>query len=75
MVVQAVVDEIKLQLEQQIRQAIMGAINRRQHTSSTQRNNIDWKWNDRRNLKKLSARSWDDCPRASVLLLASRTHQ
>ncbi len=51
MVVQAVVDEIKLQLEQQIRQAIMGAINRRQHTPLPNANNIDWKWTIGRNLK------------------------
>ena len=51
MVVQAVVDEIKLQLEQQIRQAIMGAINRRQHTPLPSANSIDWKWTIGRNLK------------------------
>jgi hypothetical protein len=51
MVVQAVVDDIKLQLEQQIRQAIMGAINRREHTPLPNASSIDWKWTIGRNLK------------------------
>lgn len=51
MVVQSVVDQIKLQLEQQIRQAVMGAINRRQHTPLPNANSIDWKWTIGRNLK------------------------
>ncbi|MFN7735686.1 MAG: VWA domain-containing protein [Pirellula sp.] len=50
-VVQAVVEDIKLQLEQQIRQAIMGAINRRQHSPLPNASSIDWKWTIGRNLK------------------------
>lgn len=51
MVVRAVVDEIKLQLEQQIRQAVMGALNRREHTPIPHASSIDWKWTIGRNLK------------------------
>ncbi|MEZ6141518.1 MAG: VWA domain-containing protein [Zavarzinella sp.] len=51
MVVRAVVDQIKLQLEQQVRQAVMGAINRKEHTPIPHASSIDWKWTIGRNLK------------------------
>jgi predicted metal-dependent peptidase len=51
MVVQAVVDQIKLLLEQQIRQAVMGALNRRTHSPLPNASSIDWKWTIGRNLK------------------------
>jgi hypothetical protein len=51
MVVRAVVDEIKMKLEQQIRQAVMGAINRKEHTPIPHASSIDWKWTIGRNLK------------------------
>lgn len=51
MVVRAVVEEIKLTLEQKIRQAVMGALNRNDHSPIPHANNIDWKWTIGRNLK------------------------
>jgi hypothetical protein len=51
MVVRAVVDEIKLLLEQQIRQAVMGALNRKDHSPIPNASSIDWKWTIGRNLK------------------------
>ena len=51
MVVRAVVEEIKLLLEQKIRQAVMGALNRREHSPIPSAANIDWKWTIGRNLK------------------------
>lgn len=50
-VVRAVVEEIKLLLEQKIRQAVMGALNRREHSPIPSAANIDWKWTIGRNLK------------------------
>jgi len=51
MVVRSVVDRIKLQLEQKIRQAVMGALNRTDHTPIPNVSSIDWKWTIGRNLK------------------------
>ena len=51
MVVRSVVDKIKLALEQKIRQAVMGALNRNDHSPIPIANNIDWKWTIGRNLK------------------------
>jgi hypothetical protein len=51
MVVRAVVDKIKLALEQKIRQAVMGALNRREHSPIPNASTIDWKWTIGRNLK------------------------
>lgn len=51
MVVRAVVDEIKLRLEQKIRQAVLGALNRNEHTPIPNASCIDWKWTIGRNLK------------------------
>ena len=51
MVVQSVVDQIKLLLEQKIRQAVMGALNRREHSPLPSASSIDWKWTIGRNLK------------------------
>ncbi len=51
MVVRAVVEKIKLTLEQQIRQAVMGALNRNDHSPIPHVNSIDWKWTIGRNLK------------------------
>jgi hypothetical protein len=51
MVVRAVVDEIKLRLEQRIRQAVLGALNRREHSPLPSAACIDWKWTIGRNLK------------------------
>ena len=53
-VVRSVVDQIKRLLEQQIRQAVMGALNRNQHTPIPNANSIDWKWTIGRNLKNYS---------------------
>jgi hypothetical protein len=55
MVVRAVVDQIKLALEQKIRQAVMGALNRREHTPLPSASTIDWKWTIGRNLKNYNA--------------------
>ena len=51
MVVRAVVEKIKLALEQKIRQAVMGALNRNEHSPIPHANSIDWKWTIGRNLK------------------------
>ncbi len=51
MVVGAVVEEIKKRLEQKIRQAVLGAINRREHSPLPSATSIDWKWTIGRNLK------------------------
>jgi hypothetical protein len=51
MVVRAVVEKIKRLLEQRIRQAVMGALNRREHSPLPNAANIDWKWTIGRNLK------------------------
>lgn len=51
MVVRAVVEKIKLALEQKIRQAVLGALNRNQHSPIPHVNSIDWKWTIGRNLK------------------------
>jgi len=51
MVVRAVVDQIKLELEQRIRQAVLGALNRKEHSPIPNATSIDWKWTIGRNLK------------------------
>lgn len=51
MVVRAVVEQIKLALEQKIRQAVIGALNRNEHSPIPHVSNIDWKWTIGRNLK------------------------
>jgi len=51
MVVQSVVDQIKKLLEQKIRQAVMGAMNRNEHSPIPRVDSIDWKWTIGRNLK------------------------
>ena len=51
MVVSAVVEEVKKQLEQRLRQAVMGAINRKEHSPLPSASAIDWKWTIGRNLK------------------------
>jgi hypothetical protein len=50
-VVRAVVEQIKLELEQQVKQAVVGALNRKEHTPIPRASNIDWKWTIGRNLK------------------------
>jgi VWA domain containing CoxE-like protein len=51
MVVNAVVEEIKKKLEQKIRQAVLGALNRKEHSPLPNPSAIDWKWTIGRNLK------------------------
>jgi predicted metal-dependent peptidase len=55
MVVRAVVEQIKLALEQKIRQAVLGALNRREHSPLPSATSIDWKWTIGRNLKNYNA--------------------
>jgi hypothetical protein len=55
MVVRAVVEQIKLALEQKIRQAVLGALNRREHSPLPNASSIDWKWTIGRNLKNYNA--------------------
>jgi hypothetical protein len=50
-VVRAVVEKIKRLLEQKIRQAVMGALNRNEHSPIPHAPSIDWKWTIGRNLK------------------------
>ena len=54
-VVRAVVEQIKLALEQKLRQAVLGALNRRQHSPLPSASSIDWKWTIGRNLKNYNA--------------------
>lgn len=54
MVVRAVVEQIKLALEQKIRQAVAGALNRREHSPLPHVSSIDWKWTIGRNLKNFN---------------------
>src|SRR5262249_54123080 len=54
MVVSAVVEDIKKRLEQKIRQAILGALNRREHSPLPNASSIDWKWTIGRNLKNFN---------------------
>jgi hypothetical protein len=51
MVVRAVVEKIKRLLEQRIRQAVLGALNRKEHSPLPSATSIDWKWTIGRNLK------------------------
>jgi hypothetical protein len=51
MVVRSVVEKIKRLLEQKIRQAVMGALNRNEHSPIPHAPSIDWKWTIGRNLK------------------------
>src|SRR5207244_7011516 len=51
MVVRAVVEKIKRLLEQKIRQAVIGALNRNEHSPLPHAPSIDWKWTIGRNLK------------------------
>lgn len=51
MVVRAVVEKIKLALESKIRQAVLGALNRNEHSPIPHADSIDWKWTIGRNLK------------------------
>ena len=51
MVVAAVVEEVKKKLEQRVRQAVLGALNRREHSPLPSATAIDWKWTIGRNLK------------------------
>src|SRR6516162_8570085 len=55
MVVAAVVEEVKKKLEQRLRQAILGALNRREHSPLPSAAAIDWKWTIGRNLKNYHA--------------------
>jgi len=49
--VRQVVDEVRKRLEEQVRQAVTGALNRRAHSPIPNASSIDWKWTIGRNLK------------------------
>lgn len=51
MVIQTVVDQIKDILEQKLRQAVSGALNRREHSPIPHVNSIDWKRTISRNMR------------------------
>jgi len=51
MVVAAVVEEVKKKLEQRLRQAVLGALNHKEHSPLPSAAAIDWKWTIGRNLK------------------------
>ncbi len=55
MVVSAVVEEVKKKLEQRLRQAVLGALNRKEHSPLPSASAIDWKWTIGRNLKNYNA--------------------
>ena len=44
-----------MQLEQKIRQAVLGALNRNEHSPIPSASRIDWKWTIGRNLKNYNA--------------------
>lgn len=50
-IVRSVVERIKLDLEQQVKQAVRGALNRREHSPIPRASSIDWKWTIGRNIK------------------------
>lgn len=50
-VVRALVDQIKHLLESEIRRAVTGALNKREHSPIPRVDSIDWKWTISRNLK------------------------
>jgi hypothetical protein len=50
-VVAAVVEEVKKKIEQRLRQAVLGALNRREHSPLPNAAAIDWNWTIGRNLK------------------------
>ncbi len=50
-VVRVIVDQIKLELEHDIRQGVLGALNRRSHSPLPHASTIDWKWTLGKNLK------------------------
>ncbi len=50
-VVRTIVDQIKHLLESDLRKAVTGALNRRQHSPLPRVDSIDWKWTIGRNLK------------------------
>jgi len=52
--VHSVVDEINRRLENDIRKAVMGALNKRQHSPIPNAASIDWKYTINRNLKNFS---------------------
>jgi hypothetical protein len=54
-VVRAVVEEVKKKLEQRLRQAVLGALNRKEHSPLPSAAAIDWKWTIGRNLKNYRA--------------------
>jgi hypothetical protein len=56
MVVRAVVEKIKRLLEDKIRQAVLGALNRNEHSPLPHAPSIDWKGTIRRNLKNYQPR-------------------
>jgi hypothetical protein len=55
LLVQAVVDDLKKRLDTDIRRAVTGALNRRQHSPLPSLSGIDWKRTIQRNLKHYSA--------------------
>lgn len=55
MVVNSVVEEVKKKLEQRLRQAVLGALNRKEHSPLPSAAAIDWKWTIGRNLKNYNA--------------------
>ncbi len=73
MVVRAVVEEIKKQLEQKIRQAVLAALDRKEHSPLPNASAIDWKWTIGRNLKNYNPELRHHHPRAGLLLFARRS--
>ncbi|MGG3306023.1 VWA domain-containing protein [Paenibacillus lautus] len=55
LLVKAVVDELVQRLQEDIRRAVTGALNRRQHTPLSSLSGIDWKRTIQRNLKNYDA--------------------
>lgn len=53
-VIKAVVEEINKRLENDLRKAVTGALNRRKHSSTPSAFSIDWKYTISRNLKNYS---------------------
>ena len=75
MVVRAVVEKIRLTLEQPIRQAVMGALNRNEHSPIPNVSSIDWKWTIGRNLKNYNPDLGTIVSGAGLVLLAGTADQ
>jgi hypothetical protein len=55
LLIRKVVDEIRKKLENEIRQSVVGALNRRKHSPMPDIKNIDWKYTINKNIKNFNS--------------------